>query len=501
MTIPFKNIPSQLRVPLFYAELDNSRGNSGQNLQATLILGQMLPTGTATPGVPVLCRGKEDAKLLAGSGSQAALMVATYRKNDGFGPLYLLPLADPTGNAAVGTVTVTSQPTGNGQISLYIGGHPVQQPVVSGMTQSAIAAALIATINAITDLPVTAAIAPPAANQQAATNVVTLTARHVGALGNEIDLRLNYRGAASGEVLPPGLTLALAPMAGGTGVPVLPPAFANLLDQPFDFIVNPFTDPASLDAVKGLLDDIAGRWSWARQVYGHGFSAARGTVGGLTTLGAARNDQHHSILGFYDSPTPAWRWAAAFAGAAAVSLRADPALPLQTLPLVGVLAPPFTSRFAITDRNVLLYSGISTFTTGDDGTVAIENAITTYQKNGFGQPDDSYLEVETLFTLAYVLRFLAGRVTSKYGRVKLAADGINLPPGSGVVTPGIIRSDVISAYLELEDAGLVQQGEVFKRDLVVEKSQTNPNRVDVLYPAILINQLRIFALLAQFRLQ
>ena len=37
-------------------------------------------------------------------------------------------------------------------------------------------------------------------------------------------------------------------------------------------------------------------------------------------------------------------------------------------------------------------------------------------------------------------------------------------------------------------------------NLIVEQNASNPNRVDCLWPGTLINQLRIFALLAQFRL-
>ena len=36
---------------------------------------------------------------------------------------------------------------------------------------------------------------------------------------------------------------------------------------------------------------------------------------------------------------------------------------------------------------------------------------------------------------------------------------------------------------------------------MVERDPNNPNRVNVLYPPDLINQLRMFAVLAQFRLQ
>ena len=39
MTIPFKNVPSNIRVPLFYAEVDNSRANNATINQRALIVG------------------------------------------------------------------------------------------------------------------------------------------------------------------------------------------------------------------------------------------------------------------------------------------------------------------------------------------------------------------------------------------------------------------------------------------------------------------------------
>jgi hypothetical protein len=49
--------------------------------------------------------------------------------------------------------------------------------------------------------------------------------------------------------------------------------------------------------------------------------------------------------------------------------------------------------------------------------------------------------------------------------------------------------------------GLVENLVQFKAHLIVERDPNDPNRVNVLYPPDLINQLRIFAVLAQFRLQ
>jgi len=495
VTVPFKNIPSNLRVPLFYAEVDNSQANSGAETQRTLIVGQVTAQGTAVVNVPVMGLGVADAKAKGGPGSMLALMAAAYLAADSFGEVWFLPLADANGAvAASGQVAFAGAPTATGVVSLYIAGQLVSLTVTSAQTPALIATALVAQINATLDLPVTAAVSG------SASGTVVLTAKNAGTGGNEVDLRLNYRGSAGGESTPAGLSVTVTAMTGGATNPVLTTALAALGDQTFDFIVSPYTDTASLDALKALLNDQAGRWSYAKQLYGHVFAAQRGTVSTLATAGNARNNQHESILGFNDSPSPAWVWAADVAGTAAVSLRVDPGRPLQTLALSTVLAPPLASRFQLSERNTLLWDGISTFTVASDGTVAIENLITTYQKNAFGSADDSYLEVETLFLLMYVLRQQRSLVTSKYARVKLAADGTRFAPGSAIVTPKIIKADLIAQYQQLEYNGYVQDSDTFAQALIVERNTTSPNRVDVLWPGELINQLRVFALLAQFRL-
>ena len=490
--IGFKQIPQNIRVPLFYAEVDNSRANTANSNQRALIIGNILSTGVAVANTPIISQGVADAKTQGGQGSILAQMVDTYRKNDTFGELWLLPLADDgSAVAATGTITYSAANTAVGVHSLYIGGMLVSVTLATGQTVTQIATAVAAAINAIGDLPVTAT---------SSVGAVTLTAKNKGLTGNDIDIRVNYRGVPGGEVTPTGLTYTIVAMASGAVNPSLTTGLANLQSQAFDFICMPYTDTTSLNALQSFLNDQTGRWSWNVQVYGHCFLAYRGTSAAQTTLGLTRNDQHASIMGFNDSPTPNWQWAAAFCAASAASLRVDPGVPLQTVVLQGVLAPPLASQFSLSQRNTNLFDGISTFTVGSDGTVRIENAITTYQLNAFGQPDNSYLEVETMFLLMFVLRFMATLVTSKYARVKLAADGTRFAPGSNIVTPSMIRADLIAAYQTLEYNGYVQNSTAFAQAIIVQQNSGNPNRVDVLWPGTLINQLRIFALLAQFRL-
>ncbi|MBB5408605.1 phage tail sheath gpL-like [Paraburkholderia sp. HC6.4b] len=494
--IPFTNLPENIRVPLFYAELDASQANSAQLNQRTLIIGQMTDTGTGEPGTPVISAGVGDARARWGSNSMLAAMTAAYRAADSFGEVWYLPLEDATGAvAASGTVTLNIEGDAgvSGVISLYIAGRRYQLPVQATQSAADIAEALATLV---------AADAFGLVSASAQDNVVTLTAINAGMVGNEIDVRLNYGGSRAGESTPLNLHVAIAPMAGGAINPTdtLQAALDNCGDMPFDFIVCPYTDSVSLDALHTFLNDQTGRWSWAQQIYGHAFAAYRGTLAACTTFGAGRNNQHESVLGFHDSPTPAWIVAAQLAGSVAPALRNDPGRPVQTLPIRGMLAPPVASRFLLTERNTLLYDGISTFNVGDDGTCYAENITTTYQKNPWGDPDDSYLEVETMFLLVYVLRALRSMVTSKYSRMKLAADGTRFASGSAIVTPLLIRADVIARYQELEFDGYVQNSALFARQLIVEQNANNPNRVDCLWPGTLIDQLRIFALLAQFRL-
>ncbi|ATW33141.1 phage tail sheath subtilisin-like domain-containing protein [Candidatus Williamhamiltonella defendens] len=498
--IPFQNVPGNLRTPLFFAEVDNSQANTATVNQNTLIVGQMLKTGTATADKSVICSSSANAKVLCGQGSMLAAMMDVYLQNDSSGTIYLLPLADAAAGmtGADGKLTITGVPTANGVISLYIAGLRVQVAVVPTDTSADIGGAIVTAISANADLPVTAELVT---GEEGDPIQVKLKAKNLGALGNTIDIRLNYLGASGGEYSPPGVDIAIVKMTGGVGSPDLSAALASLHDTNYDFIVFPYDDTTSLDAVRDFLNDQTGRWSYSQQTYGHAFGATSGTYGVLTSKGEGRNDQHASLMGMNDSPSPSYAWSAGYAGASAVSLRNDPGRPLQTLVVRGVLAPPMTSCFSLTERNTLLYSGISTFTVQTNGSVQIENVITTYHLNGYGQPDDSYLQVETLFLLMFCMRDMRSIVTSKFGRVKLAKDGTRFAPGSALVTPSTIKAELIAEYQSLEWQGYVQDSKGFAAGLMVEQNAKNPSRVDVLWDGVLMNQLRIFAVLAQFRLQ
>ncbi|WP_424139900.1 phage tail sheath subtilisin-like domain-containing protein [Roseomonas chloroacetimidivorans] len=481
MSISFSKYDRTNRVPGVWAEFDPSNANTAaQNLRG-LIIGQG-ETGkviAGLSGLPVISSGLADAQQRYGARSPLAFMTGDYRKNDPTGELWYLPLADSNGaGTAEGSIAFAGTATSAATMALYIGGERIEVPVAVGDT-----AAIIAT-NAAADI--SQAIVPVTADAEAGT--VTLTATGAGVWGNEIPIMLNFGGIPAGEAMPAGITATVTAMTGGTGTPALTPALAGLGDTTYDFIVCPYTDTASLDALKAFLDDTAGRWSWQNQLFGGFFTAFRGTLGERVAFGTSRNDEHGSCIGFYGSPTPAWRWAAAYAGVCANSLRVDPALPLQNVAINGVYAPATADRDAPTYRNSLLYDGISTYKVGNDGTVFLERSVTFYQKNAAGVSDNSYLDTETPYTLAYLARDMKAYLATTFARKKLVADGTNIPGGSNMVTSQTVLAAAISRYKTYCTAGYAQNFDAFRAGARGE-NQGN-GLVALLLPFDVANQLR-----------
>ena len=83
-------------------------------------------------------------------------------------------------------------------------------------------------------------------------------------------------------------------------------------------------------------------------------------------------------------------------------------------------------------------------------------------------------------------------------RFKLADDTFPVVPGQKVATPRTVRQEIIALFTQLRDRGLIENLSDFVTNLVVERSEADKNRVNVLLPPDLINQFRVLAGLVQF---
>jgi phage tail sheath gpL-like len=510
MAISFRNIPGNLRVPLAYFEMDNSMANTGQqDLQRALLLGSVPAGAGLAPNTIRLVSSADEVRQLVGVGSALGRQAQRWFQNTRSVPLYILAALEPGAwTFSTGAIVWTGPATDGGTISLYIGGRLCRVPIGRGDTAVDIAAAVA---DAITDDPTLGVEAAVDATDDDTTNITALQA----GISGRLSIAFNLEGAIGGEEMPPGVAGAITAMSAASGNPNVATLLAGVGDASFDFVMSPWTvlgttgtapfpvlpPAADLAALDDFFNDTTGRWSWAQQLYGHGFTAGMGTVGQLSNFGNTRNGQHVSLMGYANSPTPPDEWLTAYVAQSGGSLIIDPARPVQALPMIGIKAPPMDDRFTILERQVLYFDGISSYEAGDDGTVYINRVITTYRRNQWGAPDNSYLDVETMFTAQYFNRFMRNRVSSKFPRHKLANDGTRFGAGQAIVTPAIIWAEMVAAYGELEELGLMENMAGFEENLIVERNAQDPNRVDVLLPPDFVNQLRVFAALTQFRLQ
>lgn len=500
MPISFANIPADWKLPLYWVEVDPSKAGLWTIRQPALIVGIMTADGVAAADVAIPIGTQAQADKQFGEGSHLSNMFRAFFANNFANEVWGLPVAEPTGGtAASGTITVTLDAGGHeaGTLHIYIAGQHVPVNIGAADDAATVHGAIADAINENFDLPVTAV---------GTETEVTLTCNWKGTSGNDIDVRDSYYGRLGSEELPAGVSIAYSTsgmLTGGAGVPVFDTAIANLGERNFEYVAMPFTDSTSLLAWEteySFAD--TGRWGWMRQLFGHIFSAKRDDYSSMIIFGQTRNNGVTSIMGVeLESPSPVYEWTAAYTAKAQRALINDPARPLQTLELTGILPAPLHQRFNRQELNSMAGSGIATQETDPNGVPMILRETTTYQLNLYGQGDDAYELVTTLATLARLLRNQKQAITSAFPRHKLADDGTRFGPGQAIVTPGLIKAELVAEYRQDMFNGLVENIAAFKANLIVERDVNNPNRVNVLYPPDLINQLRVFAVLAQFRLQ
>lgn len=490
MTINFNQLSNSLRVPFVGVEFDSSRAQQGPALLAYqgLIIGQKLVGGAAAADSLVRVTSVDQAITAGGRGSMLHRMALAWFASNKSTPLWLGVLADNgAGVAAQGTITVTGPATATGTIALYLGGERVTVGVTSGDVQNTIATNIAAAINAALDLPITAS---------PATNVVTWTFRHKGVVGQSYDVRHSFR---DGEALPAGVTLAITGTTAGTTNPVLTTLIANMADLWFQVWAHPYTDATSLTAIE---TELASRAGPMRAQDGQAITSIAGNFSAHTSLGGGRNSPYSEIWAQPGaSPLiPPMEFAAEIAAVIALAAQADPARPMQTLALTRAIAPAETDQWSLDERNLFLFDGISTTRRTAGGGVALERAITTYQTSPSGADDTAYLDATTMFTLMYLRYSFRVRMQAKYPRHKLANDDTRFGSGQAVITPKGGKAEAVAWFREMEALGLVEGFDQFKRDLVVERNVSNPNRLDFLLPPDLINGLQIVAAQIQFRL-
>lgn len=485
------NIPSNLQVPLFYADFDNTGALISVPKRRGLLIGQ---TQNAQTAQPIWIAGLTQAATLFGLGSMLYASVAAYLLNNPYeSDLWALPLPDASGSsAATATLTVTGAATANGTQYIYVNGVRISVPVTSGMAATAMAAAIQAAVAAVPTIEVTATVSAA---------VVTFTANHKGAAGNTNQVAVNYGGARNQEFGVSGQALAVTAFTGGATDPDMTNLQTILGTQTFDFILHPYVGLTSLGQSTAAMSNISGRWSYAAQFYGHVWVNRQDSAAGHITFNASINDPHLSVIETPVLIVPNWRVVAAVVGNAAPSIRNQPNLPLIARPVQGIPAPVSGTAFTFPNQQALLTSGGSQLYWDEGaGQCRIQRIVTTYQTSATGVPDQSYLDVGVLYTLAELGRREKAMTLAQFTNVLLAADGTRAGAGIPLVTPKIYKAALYAMFRQAEADGLVQSVDVFMSNVVVQINPNNPARLDTYVPPNLVVGLEVVALMNAFRL-
>ena len=278
-------------------------------------------------------------------------------------------------------------------------------------------------------------------------------------------------------------------------------ALAMLGDTQYHHILCSLNDDKTIRDLGEFLD---ARYKALEMIPAIAYLPKKGKFSELITFGETCNSPLISFMSINDlgdtgnKPLSDAKAIGAWAGQIAPSLANDPCRPLQTLTLNGVYSIA-SSELDWTERNLLLHSGMGTYTVTATGKVQVERPVTAYTTNASGVADNSYLDVMTPATAMYFREKQRSLILSKYGRHKLAKDGTNFAPGQVIVTPSMIASELLSLYKKLEYNGIVQDFDGYRKSLFVELDDKNTTRVNYIDSPQFVNGLIITAGKIQFR--
>lgn len=468
MTLSFDQIPATWRVKGYYGEIKPRYDNRGlfDWPSREIILGQMLATGTGTALVAYPITRLEQAVALFGAGSQIAQMVKAKMTADTTVELWAMGVSDAVGVAAVKTITITGTPSTSGTLAAYVQGRRVAVSVSTSDTVTTIATALAAAINADGWIGMTAT---------AAAGVVTLTAKHKGTCGNQIDVRVNYW---SDDATPTGLTTAFATPTAGATDPSIAGALALLVNEWYTDFCIAWTDSANMAL---LTADLARRYGAMVMMDAHAYTCVSGGYATATTWSATQNSQFVSTLAIAGNLDAPWEIAASLCGLAAFHLTNDPARQLGSLVLPGIKAPKSADCFIDTEQNLLLQKGLSTFDRTADGSVVLNRVVTNYVKSTLDVADDAWLDIMTPKTASRIRYDWKVYVNLTYPRHKLADDGspaVDDPDNSGVVvTPRTMMASWIARAKKYAQAAWIEDLDYTKSESLFERDPNDKNRL------------------------
>ncbi|MEM9734243.1 MAG: hypothetical protein AAF903_12285 [Pseudomonadota bacterium] len=472
----FDTIPGDIVAPIITFEVNS--GGTFTNESRGLVIAPKSTDGTMDQNVPYFPANRSEARQLAGKGSILSDMYRRFSLRNALN-VWMMSVAD-VGTAQQVTVTINTAATGTGRIQ--IAGQMVTVGTDVDDTPAAIATALAAAINSYYD-PLTEAELPYTAT--AASAVVTLTARHKGVIFEGVDIWLDDRNANSfiGNV-------TIDTPTAGAGDPNLSAPLAAIDENNWDWIYIPFSDDANFARYEALLSDVSGRWAWSKQLYGHVFTAKRGSTAEITTYLDAKDTRHVSTVFSFTASgdaTPIWgvlaeqmaplhNWLSDGTGGGVT--RAHDGLPAEghKTPRVRASWPDYNLR------NTLLKLGGSVWRVNNADKVVLSKVV-THHKTENDAPDATFRDIQSIAQLTYGLRRIRAQLAFEHSN-RIAADDDVLSPDLPASTTRDVEATLVQTYTELVEGGVFRNTQAFTEAVRVTRDNGNPNRYNIFAPIL-----------------
>jgi len=458
----------------------------------------------ARPGEFYIIYSVNEARELFGAGSIAVLMAMQHFDTCPELPLYVTPLLDPEGGIkAQHTITFTGPATDTGVLSVDVLDFAFVVAVNVGASAASVATSLATQFGRFIDFPFTA---------EAAGDVVTLTAKNAGPVGNWFTPLWNPR---FGDTFPPGIDVEVkVKSVPGSGVYDLegtigtgPEAYNWSLALPF----NCHWDCVGLgiedEVVKQFLIQLIRR-NWKCGVQGdfkggHLFASFTNSAGQIAYYGRGRNNPEETVVPVRTGyKYPGYVLTAAFTSRCCCTACWDPSRPMQYDN--GLLGNLYDSRqcawvWSPEEKRAFFDAGIANWDIANARGIRmtnlwIEEPLTTYKYDPFtGAPDGAWQRVENRYTVVKFVRDLGFWYRRNYSSVSLVSDGTPIPPGKRAVSPRIMKASLLAWIRGTQLGWTVEDPGYLERMVQVERANTpafcDPNRLSVMLDIDLVNQL------------
>ncbi len=370
-----ENLPSNLRQPGSHATFDDTSGSRGLAPlnRRLMIIAMKTAAAPAAADTPIQVFSELEARTQFGQGSEAALMVEwAYRtlnkviadRGGGAPEVYVCPVADPAGTAAIHRFAFGGTATEGGTIALFVAGRRVNVAVALNDAAATIATNAAAAINALqANLPVTAA---------SATVNCDVTAVNTGANGSRILIGVDS------QTIPAGVTVTpTQDQTAGVGVASLVNALAATLTPAIagqSYMSIAIANHVAQD-VTDLGTHMDTAWGSKKQAFRHAFIGVNQSLGTATTLASGGNRKELCVGSMENCGNTPGEIAAALAAMNLSQERPAYNFNRTELPLFVPLDP--ADHYLDSEVETALAGGVTPISVNEQNTALMERLFTT----------------------------------------------------------------------------------------------------------------------------